>query len=47
MKSLRFDTNFSIKFHVRMMMSWLYANPKYDPYTVVRVRKFLEQNIIA
>ena len=30
--------------YIRMMVSWitLYANWKYDPYMVVRVRRFLE-----
>ena len=40
MKSFRFDANFSIKFHVRKMMSWIvsYTNLKYDSFTVVKVR---------
>ena len=46
-ESLWFDTNFSMKFLVRMMM-WimLYANPENDSYTIVRVRRFLGSNII-
>ena len=38
-----------MKFCLRMIMLLilLYANPTYDQYTVVRVRRFLKSNIIS
>ena len=44
----RLDARFNVKLRVRMMMAWimLHAKWKHDSYMVVRVRRFLELNII-